>query len=169
MRKRELLIQFMLAFLAPVLVFSISLAGEVLVKGDGFVITDEDIKSLGLQPSLVLKNKLLLKKMLARKLFALEARRMGLASQNDTDSEAAQKYTEWLIDSYKISDLAIESYYYSHYASYQTSNGTLEPLTDALKRKIAEKIKSRAFSNIVMKKLDELIKKYHVAYTGDLK
>ena len=160
---------FILAFLViwlPLWAVGDATENEVIARGDGFVVTQKDVEALRekLHIPPFVSPKVLKKKVVYIKLFAMEARKVGVAGQKDDDFEAAAKYKVWILRNYTVPDDAIESYYLSHYKEYESDNGTLMPLTDEERDRIRAKLLAAARRVIIEREIEKLKAKYHVVF-----
>jgi hypothetical protein len=103
------------------------------------------------------------------KLFAKEAQTTGLdknpAFQAKLDQMILQELSNLFVtsrlDSYPLSDEAIESYYRSHPEEFG-GRDNLKPLDDQMKKTIKDKIMGIKRAQIVNEEMDRLMEKYKV-------
>lgn len=111
--------------------------------------------------------------------FAYEAKQLGLDKNPDAKKIEEEPigrlfvlqklYMDMVIETYPVSDLAIESYYWAHPQYFDAKkddpiNVELVPLTPELKKKIKMKIAEGKRAEMTFRMSDELKQKYHVVF-----
>ena len=172
-----------IAVLAAVVIVSAG-AGAVLADdntpvavGDGFEVTEGDVEELISYTKLASFRSTEKQHIMAAvriKVFAEEAKALGLGQAVETgekekDTEVEKKtfgeqiklsrhYIVKVLQDYPVSDLVIESYYRSHPDTIQ------EPLDEALKKRIRQKIVIAKRKAIIDQCFERLKEKYHVRF-----
>ena len=170
-----------IAVLAAVVIVS---AGSVLANdtdtpvavGDGFEVTQGEVEELISYTKLASFRSTEEQHIMAAvriKVFAEEAKALGLGQavetgekEKDTEVEKtfgeqiklSKRYIVKVLQDYPVSDLVIESYYQSHPDTIQ------EPLDEALKKRIRQKIVLAKKKAIIDQCFERLREKYHVRF-----
>jgi len=172
------LIQTVKLFLSIIVLLStVTLAysmenGEVIAKGDGFVVTREEVNLLKARMHSYFNTTEAeyCRALLKMKLFSMEAHEQKIDLEKDVALELAQMieqklsaiYISKLVEKYVMLPGTIASYYYSHTDEFLDKEGNSVGLDDALRKKIKEKIALRKKSELANGEMDILLKKYHV-------
>jgi hypothetical protein len=175
-----------IAVLAAVVIVS-ARAGAVLADdnntpvavGDGFEVTQGEVEELISYTKLASFRSTEKQHIMAAvriKVFAEEAKALGLGQavetgekEKDTETEVEKKtfgeqiklskrYIVKVLQDYPVSDLVIESYYRGHPDTIQ------EPLDEALKKRIRQKIVIAKQKAIIDRCFERLKEKYHVRF-----
>lgn len=142
---------------------------KILAKGiNGFVVTEKEFEPYRekyekfLPPKMPKKEKMkiLLRKFITAKLFAVQAEKLGLSNSTDVMKEA-WIYRVHILNNYKIPDDVMKSYYLAHYWLYSYDNGTLMPfdkVRDDIRKRLVNNVKGR----VVDLEAQRLWKEYQV-------
>jgi len=144
--------------------------------GDGFEVTQGDVEELISYTKLASFRSTEKQHIIAAvriKVFAEEAKALGLGQageigEKEKDAEAektfgeqiklSKRYIVKILQDYPVSDLVIESYYRGHPDTIQ------EPLDEALKKRIRQKIVIAKRKAIIDQCFERLKEKYHVRF-----
>lgn len=168
-----------IAVLVAVVIVSAG-AGAVLADdntpvavGDGFEVTQGDVEELISYTKLASFRSTEKQHIMAAvriKVFAEEAKALGLgqAGEKEKDTEVektfgeqiklSKRYIVKILQDYPVSNLVIESYYRGHPDTIQ------EPLDEALKKRIRQKIVIAKRKAIIDRCFERLKEKYHVRF-----
>ncbi len=164
---------------------SVGFAGEesvIVWKGKGIVVTQKDVTELidFFKPVFTSTDEEYLSAALKLKLYATEARLLGLGKDRDSGEDTVSQlnelqklYSAMILDTYPVSDLAVESYYWSHPKVFQLKKGEqasfpeLMPLDDNIKERIRQAIRNAKSSELLSKAFEELKKKYEIQFCND--
>lgn len=143
-----------------------------LAKGDGFVVTQNDVNEFrafiekGSQRTTEEEYK---RFTIMLRLFAEEAKALGLDKDKPADintfsgrGRLSEMYMGKLSDSYLVKDDVIESYYLAHPDMYKTDKGEIKPIDAEIKKQIREKVIVVKKSSIQKAELERLKQKYHL-------
>lgn len=145
--------------------------GKILAEGEGLVVSESELGVLRARfsPGFQTTETEYCRALLRMKLFAKEAQATGLDKEPTFQAkldqmilqELSNLYVTSRLDSYPLSDEAIESYYQSHPDEFG-GRDNLKPLDDPLKKAIKDKIMGIKRAQIVNEEMDRLMEKYKV-------
>ena len=146
-----------------------------LVTGKGIVITQGDVDNFRQymnKGSFSTSDQQLLKVLLRITLFATEAKKLGLGGDRKFGNDKigklqktiwlSESYTEKLLSDYPVSDLVIESYYFSHPEKFPQKDGDGQGIGDKEKEEIRNIVRSTKRQEIAEKALEDLKAKYQI-------
>ncbi|MBF0099348.1 MAG: hypothetical protein HQK77_00420 [Desulfobacterales bacterium] len=144
----------------------------ILAKGDGIVITKEDMEVLRSRyaKTFTTTEAEYCQALIRTKLFALAAKekkvdqlpefKMNLEQM--INEALANYYVQRIIFEYQLSNETIESYYLSHTNEFTNDKGELMPLDDQLKSQIKDIVMKLKQVQIIESEMEKLKKQYHI-------